>query len=102
MTYSKFTLLQLVLDGKRPVIPGGVPAPMVELINACWAPDPSSRPGFSQIVHKLMEMEMETEMGMGTEAEMDISMRVVGNVGTDVGTSADMAVADEDADARKK
>ncbi|KXZ44336.1 hypothetical protein GPECTOR_69g429 [Gonium pectorale] len=38
---------------QRPPLPASTPAPLAELINACWADSPDDRPPFTQVLHWL-------------------------------------------------
>ena len=44
-----------VLAGERPVIPASLPNRIKEIIETGWAPDPTERPSFSDILRKLAE-----------------------------------------------
>jgi tRNA A-37 threonylcarbamoyl transferase component Bud32 len=46
-------LLQLLLDGIRPVLGADWPAPYVEMMTRCWTTDPASRPEFKAIASAL-------------------------------------------------
>jgi hypothetical protein len=49
------TEYDVVLNGERPELPCDVPHWVRELIYDCWNPDPSRRPYFSDIVHRIMD-----------------------------------------------
>jgi len=44
---------RFVLEGNREKIPKDCPAAFAELIEQCWASDPTNRPNFQQIVEGL-------------------------------------------------
>jgi hypothetical protein len=46
-----------VVTGKRPRIPGCIPAFISELISKCWSGDPTVRPTFSEMLNILHENE---------------------------------------------
>ena len=48
-----FTLAKKVLAGERPVIPNHIPDAYVQIITACWDPNPDLRPDFKEIVESL-------------------------------------------------
>ena len=51
--WTLFTLLRAVADGLRPRLPPGCPPEVVELFNACVAPDAASRPTFPEVIAAL-------------------------------------------------
>jgi O-acetyl-ADP-ribose deacetylase (regulator of RNase III) len=57
---TMFALSQKVIGGDRPRMPDPPPpAPLWELICACWRPDPRERPKFSDILYRLGEVCLE-------------------------------------------
>ncbi|EFJ47075.1 hypothetical protein VOLCADRAFT_61756, partial [Volvox carteri f. nagariensis] len=44
---------QYVAEGYRPPKPVAMPEPLYELISACWADDPCSRPNMADVVETL-------------------------------------------------
>lgn len=43
----------VALHGRRPPLPEQTPAPLVDLLKACWDHTPSKRPSFAELVHVL-------------------------------------------------
>ncbi len=50
----------VAVNDQRPDIPPECPAAYAELMQACWAKEPSERPGFPSIVRTLLGMVKET------------------------------------------
>lgn len=42
-----------VCSGERPTVPSGVPQDYKELMTDCWSGNPTDRPNFTQVVHRL-------------------------------------------------
>jgi serine/threonine protein kinase len=56
-----------VPQGLRPPIPENCSAPYAQLIADCWMDDPSKRPAFAEILHRLEQLQLSTESKLSKE-----------------------------------
>mmetsp|Transcript_25939 Transcript_25939/g.76019 ORF Transcript_25939/g.76019 Transcript_25939/m.76019 type:complete len:455 (-) Transcript_25939:165-1529(-) len=52
---------EVAMLGLRPAIPKGWPPNLINLITACWAPDPVERPEFSEVAEELKSLRAAVE-----------------------------------------
>jgi len=57
---------RFVLEGNREKIPKDCPPEFKELIELCWTQNPSQRPEFKEIVHRLEQMLEENQRVLST------------------------------------
>lgn len=50
---NRIQLKAAAIAGDRPKIPSHIPTDVADLIKACWAHDPGSRPAFGEVAQKL-------------------------------------------------
>ncbi len=55
-------IVEHVLKGQRETIPKDTPAPLVELIQACWSPNPKQRPHLKKIIEVLESYQPEEKL----------------------------------------
>ncbi len=69
--------MAVVGKGSRPQIPADTPAPLAELIQACWAPTPEQRPPFSEIVPRLNRLHEEMLQREQLERKESLALSMV-------------------------
>ncbi|KAF9163176.1 hypothetical protein DFQ26_002863 [Actinomortierella ambigua] len=70
-TLSDITVMKLVKDQKREVLPGLTPPGYASLVLSCWSHDPTERPKASQVQYLSGSLWMEMEQGAQDDALVD-------------------------------
>jgi serine/threonine protein kinase len=53
---------RMIIEGKRPVVEDGVPAPYRELLQKCWSQGPAHRPTARDVVSELLSPKFKTQV----------------------------------------
>ena len=59
------------LNGQRPPLPQGAPAPIAQLMTSCWQRDPASRPSFGEALQRVRGLRDEGGLSAADVAWLD-------------------------------